>query len=383
MILLIFLDIKEIDRIYLKNLYLMKSITFLICTLSSGGAEHQLIYLSNFLVSRGYSVTIATFGDAQDHYKVHNEVIRDRIAPCKSSMAKFLYITKYLLFNDASYIVSFGHREGFFSLLAMLLKPFKRFIVCERSLSSDHEPVNLKIINCLLYYRANFVVPNSQSQSDFILLHYPFIIEKVRTIQNYTDLNHYSMLPYPDNKIIKIGVFARYSEVKNYRRFVKVVANLRDKGYCFLIDWYGNQSIKGGYNPYYIDMKCQIEALGLRNVVNLFDHVGDIKSVMLCYDAICLPSLKEGFSNAISEAICSGKPMLVSRVSDNPVMVQEGVNGFLFDPTNDEDMCLAFEHFFKTTKEERKLMSQNSRRIAEGLFDANVFVSKYIRLIES
>ena len=100
------------------------------------------------------------------------------------------------------------------------------------------------------------------------------------------------------------------------------------------------------------------------------------------YDAICLPSLKEGFSNSISEAICAGKPLLVSDISDNKVMVHDGENGYLFDPTSVEQMVEAVEKFYYLPIKLKSQMGKRSREIAENLFQKEKFINSYIELIE-
>ena len=101
------------------------------------------------------------------------------------------------------------------------------------------------------------------------------------------------------------------------------------------------------------------------------------------FDAMCLPSLVEGFSNSISEYICCGKPVICSDVADNSLMVHDGKNGFLFDPTNIDEMVDVVLKFFNLPTEERNMMCIQSRKIAEELFDKESFVQKYIKLIES
>lgn len=102
---------------------------------------------------------------------------------------------------------------------------------------------------------------------------------------------------------------------------------------------------------------------------------------MPTFDAICLPSFFEGFSNTISEAICCGHPVICSDVSDNSLMVKEGENGLLFDPKNIESMSQAIISFYNLPYEKVIEMSANSRRIAEALFDKEKFVNSYVRII--
>lgn len=76
------------------------------------------------------------------------------------------------------------------------------------------------------------------------------------------------------------------------------------------------------------------------------------------------------------------KPILCSNVCDNPFIVQEGRNGFMFDPTNEDSMFFAFLKFSKLSIKERIAMGDVSRGIAVDKFSEKAFVDKYIQLIE-
>ena len=112
------------------------------------------------------------------------------------------------------------------------------------------------------------------------------------------------------------------------------------------------------------------------------EAVSNVADYMNQFHAMCLPSLYEGFSNSISEYICCGKGVLCSDVSDNHIMVHDGVNGFLFAPTDVNSMCDAFCKFFQLTQKQIIEMGVNSRQIAETLFDKDNFINSYVRLIE-
>ena len=68
-------------------------------------------------------------------------------------------------------------------------------------------------------------------------------------------------------------------------------------------------------------------------------------------DVFCLPSLYEGFPNVLCEAMSCGKPVLSSRVCDNPNIVKEGENGLLFDPNNTDDIAETVERFIDLSSE--------------------------------
>ena len=361
-----------------------RHINIFICSMSSGGAEHQVAILSNLLVDRGYRVTITTFGDNDDHYSLNSEIRRVRLAEGKSKIIKLFTILWYFLTITTDVVISFGQRENFLSLIPLCFRRI-RVIAGERSLSIGKQSLRTKFLHKVLYRRVNVVVSNSYSQRDYLVSSIPQLASKVITITNYTDLQHFAYRIPPCNDIIRIGIFGRYNIAKNYERLIQVVGVLKQNGYSqFRIDCYGNHHLRGGQmNEDYLKYKDLVKKMGVGDIIYLNDHVRNVAEKISMFDIICLPSLWEGWSNAISEAICSGKPMLVSNVSDNSRMVHNGVNGFLFDPKSIDDMVGAFEKMFALDKDTIEAMGRESRKLAEKLFDKEQFITKYIQLIEN
>lgn len=359
----------------------MKNITLFICSLHSGGAEHQLSVLANMLAERDYNVRIITFSDKPDHYHLHPSIKRVKIYH-SSKVYKFIKLLFYLMKHRTECFISFGQRENFISILPFFFKRTK-YIAGERNNSIGKPSTIERLLVNYLYRRADYIVPNSDSQGRHLVNSNPSLVHKIRVIHNYTDLELFSASQLPENTIVQIGVFCRFEPQKNIIRFAEAMKQLRDK--CkipFRIVWYGNQSfVNKSLQSYFDRFKEQIIRDHLDDIIIIHDPVKNVHDYMLMYDAIALPSLHEGFSNAISEAICCGRPVLASRVSDNSVMVHDSENGFLFDPTDPTDIVNAFTKFLYLPIHIREKFGQNSRRIAESLFNKEKFISDYISII--
>lgn len=362
-----------------------KKLTFFITSLNSGGAEHQITIHANLMHKEGYKVKMVTFGDNEDFYKLDEGIDRKRLAQGQPSWMKFLAIFNYFLFTKTDCLISYTQRASAFVLWPLLFRPKINVIACERSFTYSKPSAPERLLTGFLYHRANHIVANSFSQRDYLKKVMPRWSNKISTIVNYTDTNQYPFSNLPNNQIRRIGVFARYSNAKNCIRVAKAVKQVVEQDTKpFVIEWHGNfDRIAGKPNPFLDDLRKEIEKLGIADVFHLNDHVKDVVGLMPSFDAILLPSIFEGFSNTISEAICCGKPVLASNVSDNGIMVQEGINGFLFNPLSVEDITNAFVRYLNSSDEECSKMGEQSRIIAEKLFNKEAFLSDYMRLVDN
>ena len=361
---------------------MQKRITCFICSLSSGGAEHQLTELTRQLSERGYSITITTFADVPDHYTCAQTVIRKRLAVNRNKFIKILSIFWYFLCLKTDVVISFGQRENSLCLIPLLFRRKIRVINGERNLTAGRSSRVERLLTKWLYKRSNYIVSNSFSQRDNIISLSPKLKEKTKVIINYLDTNHYTPSNNTtNNDPIRIGIFCRYAPQKNCLRFADAVKFLKDEGYKIEVCWYGNQSSNNGSNEYFLMFDEYVRKIGIGDCLHLNNHVKAVNKCMQQFDAICLPSLWEGFSNTIAEAISCGKPTLVSNVSDNSIMVEDGVNGYLFNPLKVEDIANALKKFISLTVSERVRFGKASRKKALEIFDTNNFVNSYIRLI--
>lgn len=362
-----------------------KTITCILGSLASGGAEHQMSMLSKMLYDKGYALTIATFNDLPDHYTIYKQIKRVRIAYGKSSVVKALAIMKYVLFVRTNCIISFGPMLNVYVLTALLLRPHLKVICGERNCIFGKPSIFHKILFHGLYKRASYIVPNSFTQGRYIQEKMPSMKNRIVTIINYTDTNRYLPAPMPVNQVIRIGVFCRFEKQKNFVGFIEMLRQLKASSEVqFTVDWYGNhQFMSDGQNKYYEEGKKKIEEYGLNDIFVIHSATKDVAQLIPTFHVLCLPSLYEGFSNSISEYICCGRPVVCSDVSDNSQMVHEGENGFLFNPQSIDEMENAFLKFFSLTSKQKEEMGRQSRKIAEELFDREKFIESYINLIES
>ena len=359
------------------------TVHLLMASLSGGGAEHQLKYLADFLAEKGYDVSLVTFADVPDHYVVDERVKRIRIAEKKSNWFKLISLWHFLLGVKTDSLIVFSQRNSCFALPPLFFRRKIKVICGERNLTVGPPSIYEKLLGSFLYKRANYIVSNSYSQAAYLREKYPHFASRCLTIINYTDLTKFSPVKSINHTTRIIGVFARFDEQKNCLNFAKGVKMAKDILHSsFQIIWYGNHSNGKALSSEYVRLQSYIRENGLDDFFILKDEVKDPSIIMGNLDIICLPSLFEGFSNSIAEAICSGKPLIVSDVSDNHLMVEKDFNGYLFDPNSIHEIAMCIKTIIELPYSELLMMGDNSRRRAEQLFNKDIFISSYLSILK-
>ena len=77
-----------------------------------------------------------------------------------------------------------------------------------------------------------------------------------------------------------------------------------------------------------------------------------------------------------------GKPIITTNVVGCKEVVEHGVNGFLCEVKNAQDLALKMKEMILLSESQRKLMGQNGRLKMEKEFDENIVIQKYLQAID-
>ena len=87
-----------------------------------------------------------------------------------------------------------------------------------------------------------------------------------------------------------------------------------------------------GVGPLRAECEAVLQAAGVADLAWFAGERGDVPDVMRGLDSFVLPSLAEGISNTILEAMASGLPVLATAVGANGELVLPGTTGHLVPP---------------------------------------------------
>ena len=360
----------------------MKKILCLIDTLGVGGAERQMAGLAFLLKQKGYRVDLVCYyehdydAELERRYGMRSTILKVGNSPFSKLMAVRQYIKQN---NGFDCVISYKAPANQIGCLLKLLGMKFRLIVSERSTTQYFG--RKEKIRFQLYRSADYVVPNSHTQRDFIKTHCSWLKDKTITITNFTDTNQFAPKQRLPNDTIKILTAARITKAKNIPNYLKAIALLHKRGMANVhFDWYGD--VQESEKEYSMMVSQEVKSLQIEDVITFHPATYQIQENYQACDIFCLPSTYEGFPNVICEAMSCAKPIVCSNVCDNPNIVSDGVNALLFSPSNVEDMADKLQSLIMMSEEKRLEWGRRSREMAINMFSHEAFVDKYIKLIE-
>lgn len=124
-----------------------------------------------------------------------------------------------------------------------------------------------------------------------------------------------------------------------------------------------------GDGPEFVGLNELTLKLGLKTVVFLGAvNNSDIPTYFNNSAAFVLPSLSESWGLVVNEAMAAGLPILISnKINASNALLEEGVNGFGFEPSDVGGLARKIMAFIELDKDEKVKMSNNSLRIIDKM----------------
>ena len=180
-------------------------------------------------------------------------------------------------------------------------------------------------------------------------------------------------LPGVPEDAIVIGCVGRLEGVKDPLNLVSAVglmlernAALRDRVRLVLV---GDGSLRAA-------IEAEASARDLGRVLVMAGSRDDVPELLGAFDLFASPSLAEGFSNTILEAMACGLPVVATNVGENARLVSNEVTGKLVPPGDPAALAAALEDYCRSPERLRAEGAESRRRI-EREFTIDRMVKSY------
>ena len=207
---------------------------------------------------------------------------------------------------------------------------------------------------------------------------------KIQIIYNGIDIKKFSVKP--ENSKEKIGIgkdefvvgfVGRLDPVKNvsgliqsfYKFIQKIPRQYLDKT-LLLIVGDGEEKEK---------LTTLVSKLGISGNVIFYGQTSEIPLCLAAMDVYVQPSLYEGQSNTIIEAMAASLPVISTNVGGTHEIIENEVDGLLFNPNDYLGIANAILRFYNNQLF-KKQISENANRKSSSMFDVVNMVSGYEKL---
>ncbi|MCM2255756.1 MAG: glycosyltransferase, partial [Vicinamibacteria bacterium] len=280
------------------------------------------------------------------------------------------------------------HAFGFYANVFAI--PVARFAGADLVLASirdtgDHLSRLQKFLQKWTCRAADHVLVNAEAVRT-VLVRQGYAASRITVIRNGIDVSRFaerrggteirSALGFPRLASV-VAVFARLNRLKGIEYFLEAAAILRaqfeDARFLVVGD-----SISEAYRA---DLEARARDLGLGERVVFAGFRSDVPELLREVSVSVLPSLAEGLSNVVLEAMAAGVPVVATSVGGTPEMLDDGVQGLLVPPRDAPALARAIGALLSDPTR-RQAMGQAGRARAMARFSLEAAVRETELLYE-
>ena len=177
-------------------------------------------------------------------------------------------------------------------------------------------------------------------------------------------------LDYPPDEKVEFAFISRIMKEKGVDQYLEAAEYIRSKypNTVFHVCGFCEQ-----------DYEEKLKDLNDRGIVVYHGMVRDIKTVLKDIHCTIHPTYyPEGISNVLLESSACARPIITTNRSGCREVIDDGINGFIVNQKDTQDLIEKIEKFLSLSWEERKNMGLAGRKKVEKEFDRQIVVEKYL-----
>ncbi len=202
-------------------------------------------------------------------------------------------------------------------------------------------------------------------------------IHKIHTIYSSVneDLLNKTIQPKSATQPLKLIVVGRFHWVKGYNYLLDALRILKKQETPFNLLMIAGRDVPEEviFSIYQNNLKDSIE------IVNNLPHNEVLRHIENA-DLLILPSVNEGIANVVIEAMALGTFALSSNCGGMPELIEDGINGLLFDNRNAIDLANKILGFTKLSVEEKRIITENAKETIAKKFERKRMSEAFIEL---
>jgi len=340
--------------------------------LQGGGQERAIVNLANYLVNKGWSVSIISLFKTEQFYPTDDRIIIEWPNIIRSKHHRLIYALKMLPYirrtikeSKPDVILSFGEWFNPFVLLSTRFLDVPVYLSDRMGPLMKLDPI-IQVSRRLTYRHADGVIVQTKIAAE--------IVKKL------TNSNNIRIIPNPlnpincevSNKVKRIITIGRLSKEKGHIHLIRAFNKIKYN------DW--SLSIIGD-GPEKEFLQNETERLKINNRIHFHGHLKDFSVLLGESEIFVLPSLHEGFPNALLEAMSVPLACISSNCIAGPAdIIKHGINGLLVKPGDENDLKEAIIKLIENP-ELRKSLAEEAYKVRDR-YNYEKIADEYVKFIQ-
>lgn len=350
------------------------SVCLVVSSLEYGGAERQVVEMIRsfdrtkikpFVIALSNKVPLAKLLPEKEDCL--------RIVPKRGRLdvSTILRVAGILRERQIDVVHAFLFDAEVIALLASLFTRVRLVVSSERN-TNYSRPLFHRMALKLTQPIFDVMVANSEAGKQFVAADRGIRPSKIEVVRNGVDIQRFCPNPaaraairaelgIPDGDPV-VGMVGSFKFQKGHEFFLRMAAEVRKE---FSNAWFLvlGEVPERSSPEYYHAMLALKDSLGFGDRCRFLGARPDMDAIYNAFDVMTLLSRHEGTPNVVLEAMASGRPVVATNVSDNALIIQEGITGYTV-PVGEIALPAARVCALLRNPAERVAMGENGRALA-------------------
>ncbi len=348
----------------------------LVLTLDHGGQEHLIIRLCVALQRIGIRSPIVVLGDGALVDEARRRGIETVVLAKRDGLDPLVVPSLWRLVRRQRLDVLHTH-----NMAPLIYGTIAARLAGIPTINTRHGRAPLTAPRAIWHLTQRVVAVSDDARTE-LLRHNRIDARKVGVIVNGIEVGVYA--PRPDRRAAVrrelgiaedapvVGTIGRLSPEKDQATLLRAMQRL-------LVQIPGARLVIAGGGSLESDLRAQAATLGISSQTRFLGFRHDVQDVIHAFDVFALPSLMEGVSLTLLEAMAANLPVVTTAVGGNPEVVVQDETGCLIEPGNHVALADALSGLLRDRPRARAL-GAGGRRRAEAVFSLDTMVGAYVDL---
>lgn len=188
------------------------------------------------------------------------------------------------------------------------------------------------------------------------------------------NLDYYTVLDYPSDEMVNFLFIARVMKEKGIENYLDAAEHIKKKypKTTFHILGFCEQDYEG-----------KLKEMQDKGIIKYHGMQSDVREFHKFSHCTIHPTYyPEGMSNVLLETAACGRPIITTNRSGCREVVDAGVNGYIIEQQNSQDLIEKIEKFLNLDYKAKRGLGLLGRRKVESEFDRNIIINEYVNQIK-